>query len=262
MSNFIQTNFFGTSSIKNAIEMLKCYEPEEGYKLGFSGGKDSQVLYWLAKKAEVKFQAIYRLTTVDPPHLVYFIRKYYPDVIIEKPHESMWQLMLRKKTPPTRRIRYCCEVLKERGWNENDKVLTGVRKDESPRRQKWNQTQHCLKGGGYTLVNPMLDFTDVDVWNIIKSNNLPYCKLYDEGFKRLGCIGCPLANWKQREFEFRMFPKYEQAYKRTFERIIIKRKETGMKDLWKNADQLWQWWMYGADFSVYEDPNQLHLFNL
>lgn len=38
----------------------------EGYYLCFSGGKDSQVIYELAKQAKVKFQAYYNVTTVDP----------------------------------------------------------------------------------------------------------------------------------------------------------------------------------------------------
>ena len=55
--------------VAEAIKRLKTFEPPEGYFLAFSGGKDSQAVYHLAKMAGVKFDAHYSLTTVDPPRL-------------------------------------------------------------------------------------------------------------------------------------------------------------------------------------------------
>ena len=107
----------------------------EGYYLCFSGGKDSQVIYELAKQAKVKFQAYYNVTTVDPPELVYFIRKMYPAVIINQPDTTMWELISQKHYPPTRRMRYCCSELKERG-GKGRFVVTGVRWAESRKRRK------------------------------------------------------------------------------------------------------------------------------
>lgn len=117
-----QLSFFSIEKkIQNAITLLKMFEAKaiemhpEGYYLCFSGGKDSQVIYELAKQAKVKFQAYYNVTTVDPPELVYFIRKMYPAVIINQPDTTMWELISQKHYPPTRRMRYCCSELKERG---------------------------------------------------------------------------------------------------------------------------------------------------
>ena len=259
----IETDIFGKKidKISNSIKFLQALEPPQGYTLGFSGGKDSQVAYWILQQAKVKFKSVYRHTTVDPPELVYFIKEVYPDVEIQFPEESMWKLIERKGTPPTRRIRYCCEVLKERGWSSEDLVVTGVRKAESPRRTQWNQTQYCMKGGGYTLVNPILEFSDLDIWEIIKDiAKIPYCHLYDEGFKRLGCVGCPMANYKQREKEFEFYPKIKRAYINTFERMLKTRELRNMKPMWKTKEEVFDWWMYGADFKV--DPRQLTLFNL
>ena len=105
----LETNLFGTTDkVQKAIDRLRAFEPSDGYLLGFSGGKDSQVAYHLAKEAGVKFKAHYHLTTVDPPELVYFIRDHYPDVIVDRPALSMWQLIEKKMTMPTRLIRYCC----------------------------------------------------------------------------------------------------------------------------------------------------------
>ena len=64
--------------VEIAIKWLKAFEPQEGYYVAFSGGKDSQCVYHLCKMAGVKFDAHYNVTSVDPPELVRFIKKNYP----------------------------------------------------------------------------------------------------------------------------------------------------------------------------------------
>ena len=71
-----QINIFNQNKVDVAIERLRLFEPKEGYYLAFSGGKDSQVIYHLAKESGVRFEANYNITGIDPPELVYFIRKY------------------------------------------------------------------------------------------------------------------------------------------------------------------------------------------
>ena len=115
---------FGTDGefrdkVEIAIERLKAFCPEDGYYLAFSGGKDSQCVYHLAKMAGVKFDAHYNVTSVDPPELVRFIRKNYPDVKFEHQMNkdgipyTMWNLIAEQLMPPTRLARFCCEKLKE-----------------------------------------------------------------------------------------------------------------------------------------------------
>ena len=81
--------------VQMSIERLQYFEPPEGYYLAFSGGKDSIVIYDLAVKAGVKFDAHYNLTTVDPPELVKFIKQEYPDVERHRPEMNMWQLIVK-----------------------------------------------------------------------------------------------------------------------------------------------------------------------
>ena len=70
------------------------------------------------------------------------------------------------------------------------------------------------------MVNPIVDWDDSDVWEFLNSNNIPHCCLYDEGFKRLGCIGCPLSGSKNMERDFARWPKYKEMYIRAFQRMI------------------------------------------
>ena len=134
---------------KKAIEALKMFEPEdEPYYLCYSGGKDSDVIRILAQLAGVKHDIVHNLTTVDAPETIKYI-KTIPGVIIDKAqyadgtHKTMWNLIPNKLMPPTRRVRYCCEELKEQGGNGRLKI-TGVRWDESTNRKN-NQ-------GGITVI--------------------------------------------------------------------------------------------------------------
>lgn len=269
-----QLSFFGIEKkIEKAVTMLKMFEAKalemnpEGYYLCFSGGKDSQVIYALAKKANVKFQAYYNVTTVDPPEIVYFIRKAYPDVIINRPETTMWELIKQKHYPPTRRMRYCCSELKERG-GKGCFVITGVRWAESRNRkkrgfaevqgqseakvvlnndndEKRRQIESCQIKGKRVL-NPILDWTDDEVWQFIHTDIRTYCSLYDEGFTRIGCIGCPLASIKQREKELARYPMFKRAYLKAFDRMLSYHKEGRHGSAtWKDAEDVYRWWLYG-----------------
>lgn len=141
----VENTLFGTNDkVKSAIERIKAFEPKDRpYWLAFSGGKDSVCILALAKMAGVRFDAVYNVTSVDPPELVQFIKKQYPEVRREIPHDkngkpiTMWSLLKSKCTPPTRIMRYCCEKLKESS-GVGTVTITGVRWAESNNR-KTNQ---------------------------------------------------------------------------------------------------------------------------
>jgi len=97
-----------------AIQRIQTFEPSEGYYLAYSGGKDSIVIRKLCELAGVKYEVRNAHTTVDPPEVVKSIIN-DQECNINKPDESMWKLIPRKKMPPSRLVRYCCEVLKEEG---------------------------------------------------------------------------------------------------------------------------------------------------
>lgn len=244
-----------------AIQRLKSFEPPDGYWLATSKGKDSRVLETLAEWAGVKHEKHYSLTNVDPPELMQFI-KTFDDVIIDRPKETMWQLIVRKRMPPTRMVRYCCEALKESS-GKNRVTLTGVRWAESSNRKK-NQNlvsigttkkrvvyndendearkavESCYRTKK-TIVNPIIDWSDEDVWEFIKLYEVSYCTLYDEGWKRLGCIGCPMSSNQKKEFD--RWPKYKDMYTKAFQRMIDKRKQDGMPTEWDTGEECMEWWL-------------------
>ena len=82
-----------------AMERLKAFEPEDGYFLAYSGGKDSDCIKILAQLAGVKFEAVHNLTTVDAPETVRYIKS-QPDVRISRSYDrdgkpvTMWNLII------------------------------------------------------------------------------------------------------------------------------------------------------------------------
>lgn len=236
--------FSVTDKVAVAIDRLRYYEPkDQPYFLAFSGGKDSTVILDLAKRAGVKYEAYYNLTTVDPPELVRFIRNEYPDVIWNKPKHTMWQLIVKNRMPPTRIARYCCRELKEQ-YGAGRTIITGVRWAESAKRSSRNLYEGCYTDGSKHFLHVVIDWSDDDVWEYIRSQGLPYCTLYDEGFKRIGCIMCPQSRRKLREEQVRRWPKYKDAYLRAFGRCVDKMKADGIKsENWNSAEDMYRWWM-------------------
>jgi len=234
--------FPNVDKIQISIERIKEFEPPEGYYVAFSGGKDSQVIYELTKMAGVRFDAHYNNTTVDPPELVYFIRKNYPDVTIHRPSRSMWQIIASNTIPPTARVRYCCKELKEYG-GRGRLVMTGIRAQESSKRSKRQILEVCYKDNSKKFLNPIIDWSTEDVWNFIHERNLKYCPLYDKGYIRLGCIMCPCANLKKRITDIIRYPKYYQGYLRAFSKMLENRNYKGHETQWKTPEDVMIWWL-------------------
>lgn len=298
--SLVTDSLFGTENkIEKSIEALKLFEPSEGYYVAFSGGKDSVVVKALCDMAGVKYDAHYRITSVDPPELIRFIKEHHPDVEMEYPRyrdgtiATMWNLIPKKRYPPTRLVRYCCDVLKESG-GKGRLTVTGVRWAESVNRQA-NQgkvtimsldkgtEQEALDSGNFTktdrggvvlvndntesreviegcyqknkvVLNPIIDWEDEDVWEFIKERNLPYCELYDRGYKRLGCIGCPMSTNAKDELE--RYPKYKAAYIRAFERMLNRNRDMYS---WDTGEEVMDWWINPKKEKILDGQMEMEL---
>ena len=225
-----------------AIERIKTFEPEEGYYVAFSGGKDSQVVLDLVERSGVKFDAHMNLTTVDPPELLRFVRENYSGrVTLERPETSMYKLIVKKRIPPTRRMRYCCDHLKERGGSGR-LVVTGIRWAESNRRSQRRMTESCFKDGTKTFLHPIVDWADADVWEYLDGRDLPHCSLYDEGQHRVGCVMCPYAR-RMKEDAVR-WPKFAAMYERACVKAYDKAVADGLeRKTWKDGHDMYRWWI-------------------
>ncbi|EGD47109.1 phosphoadenosine phosphosulfate reductase [Ruminiclostridium papyrosolvens DSM 2782] len=289
-----------------SIELIKYFEPlalqhdPRGYCVAMSWGKDSMANLKLFIKAGVKFFIQWNITGIDPPELIYFGRRQAYElelkgykVIPIHPEKSMIQMIVDHCTPPTALMRYCCDELKEKRPEINKNCIHsfGVRWDESPSRSNGREAMEVISKNkenirlfndngenrkqfevcmakGVKALNPIISWTTEQIWDYHKAERITYCKLYDCGFDRLGCVGCPLANKPNREFEFKMFPEFKKYYMLAFEKMVVERKRRkvdekriakGKKPMpFDTAKNVWNWWIERKSLPAF-NPNQMYL---
>ena len=282
---------------------------QEPFYVCYSGGKDSKVLRRLMEMSDTNYELHYNMTTVDHPSVV---REILDDktIIVDKQRYSdgkqktMWNLIVKKKMPPTRLCRYCCAELKE-GGGKGRICITGVRKAESVNRKlnggevkiingvKAQKTmiENKIEGnfdltpkGGIvmnldnnenrrlveqcyrtnkTIINPIIDWTDEDIWEFSKVENIQQSGLYKQcggRYNRLGCIGCPMASLEEKLLEFAEYPKIKQAYINAFDRMVKNYEVKSTKYDWYDGQAVFDWWLYGDKNTT--DDNQLSMQEL
>lgn len=243
--------------LQKAEKIALNYDAENGYYLAFSGGKDSQALFHMTQLAGVKFRGHMNLTSVDPPEVLRFVKKNYPEVELIKPGKSIFQSAVERNILPTMRVRWCCAEYKETA-GAGKVTLIGIRKEESSRRAKRNeveinnrkfsgnldgleeyrqeqkakrlkrkskadgvnitnadeeQTLGCIHGKESLLISPIIYWTEQDVWEFLNDVvKVPHCSLYDEGWHRIGCIGCPMSSAKQKQIENIRYPHVKRNW--------------------------------------------------
>lgn len=90
----------------------------------------------------------------------------------------------------------CCHVRKiqplKRAFLGLEVWICGLRREQSVTRQDMQMVEWDTANGLIKL-NPLIDFTEGQVWNYIKKNQVPYNKLHDQGFPSIGCQPCTRA---------------------------------------------------------------------
>lgn len=266
------------SRLNYSIELLRRAEklalrlnPENGFYLAFSGGKDSQALYHVAKMAGVKFKAYMSLTSIDPPEVIRFVRKWYPDVEMIKPGISIYEMAKKKHILPTRVKRWCCAVYKE-AYGAGSVTLTGIRKQESARRAKreevsteirgkredytfdeWSEHQEtmvtCVHGKDKVIVSPIIYWSERDVWNFLNNiAGVPHCELYDYGYRRIGCICCPMSTERQKIKELVRYPHVYRNWLKTIKWLM----ERGYVNYHFESPEIGlKWWLSGKPYKEF-----------
>ena len=246
----------------------------------YSGGKDSDTVLRLAQIAKIPFEVQHSHTTADAPETVYHVRDKFRELELagikceidyhtqpDGTRTTMWNLIPRKLIPPTRLVRYCCDELKE-GGGKDRMITTGVRWDESTARKSRGALEIISKRReksiflnndndedrrlfetctmkGKRVANPIIDWETSDVMDFLTGEKVKLCSLYSEGWKRVGCIGCPMAG-KHRYAEFARYPTYKKAYIRAFDKMMEMRRLRDMPrgvEMDETGVDVFHWWM-------------------
>lgn len=216
-----------TSSLQKKIEQsirllqqVQKAHPDDVIEIAYSGGKDSDVILQLAKEAGIRYEAIYKNTTIDPPGTIRHAQDMGATII--RPKRTFAEL-IQKKGAPTRFARFCCSELKE--YKVRDVAVMGVRKAESAKRaERYSEPTQCRfygsKKNHVEAIYPILEWTNEDVAAFISDRKIKCAPIYydAEGTfhveRRLGCMCCPLAAKKNRIEEFRKHPGMVRFYLR------------------------------------------------
>lgn len=184
--------------VNRAIKLLQSIKADE-IELSYSGGKDSDVILELAKMAGIKYRAIYKNTTIDPPYTISHVKSKGVEVV--RPKKTFFDL-IRKSGFPTRRARFCCQHLKE--YKILDNSIQGIRRSESVKRtERYKEPIICRfygsKKNRVSVTLPILEWTDKDIEEFVRERKIQCHPLYYKNGKfdvteRLGCMGCPLAS--------------------------------------------------------------------
>lgn len=253
--------------IRKAEKLALTMQPETGFHVGFSGGKDSQAVLELVKMAGVKYRAVYNVTTNDPADNVRFIKHHYPDVEFSVPEKSYFQLIAQKSVP-TMFNRWCCALFKETA-GVGCVVLTGVRKEESRKRaayeevSKWVRTKdkkesvdldkmeenefRCVGGKDKFMVYPILEWTEKDVWDFIALRGLPVNPCY-KTHKRVGCVFCPFARPKDIRAYCETHPQLKAAFIHAIERYRERERD---RQMLPTAEDDFDWWLSHISLDEY-----------
>lgn len=205
--------------IERSIKFLQIACKGKDVELAYSGGKDSDVILELAKMAGIDYRAIYKNTTIDPPHTIAHCKSKGVEII---PPKKTFAKIIQENGLPTRWSRFCCKFLKE--YKIGDKVITGVRRSESRKRaERYKEPTQCRvypKGERVEIFMPILEWSNEDVKEFIAERGIKCHPLYydEEGNfhveRRLGCLCCPLISKKKRIEDFKKYPNMIKFYAR------------------------------------------------
>lgn len=206
--------------------------------------------------------------------------------------KTMWNLIIKKHMPPTQLMRYCCSALKEQGgkgrmkitgvrWAESNnrrengdlvKIIgkpktvqkfaenTGVNytitkqgglimNDDNDKARR--MVEHCYRTTS-TMINPIIDWSDAEVWEFLNYYGCKSNPLYQCGKNRVGCIGCPMQGADGMRSEFKRYPKYRDNYIRAFDKMLLNMPNKNSVT-WKTGLDVYKWWLR-------DDPDQLSFF--
>ena len=197
--------------VRQSVSLIQKAVCDKVVEVAYSGGKDSDVILELTKMAGVKYRAIYKNTTIDPVGTVKHCKEKGCEIVRPKNDATFFKLV-EKKGFPNRRMRFCCEHLKE--YKILDMAIIGVRKSESRKRaERYKEPIECRFFGSKKkhaqVIYPILDWSDENVVEFIKERGIKCHPLYydEQGNfhveRRLGCVGCPLISKKRRKQQFK-----------------------------------------------------------
>ncbi|WP_244648249.1 phosphoadenosine phosphosulfate reductase family protein [Ruminiclostridium herbifermentans] len=197
--------------------------------VSFSGGKDSTVTSHLVTKAlgTNNVLHIFGDTTLEFEKTYEYKNRFRTNevskgipIISAKNREKNFEELCETIGPPSRVMRWCCTVFKTgaitrtitSAFINKTNILTfyGIRKSESVSRSKYERESESPKIAKQTVVSPIIDWLDYDVWLYILTEKIDFNEAYELGFSRVGCWCCPNNGfWSEFLTKVHMYDQYK-----------------------------------------------------
>ena len=231
---FVKSNRLRLEQLEQeAIEYIKeighRYQIED-MMISFSGGKDSTVVADLVSRAldngEQKILHIFGDTTLEFPLTYEYVQRYKKNhyktpVISSRNRDKDFLQLCSVIGPPSRVMRWCCTVFKtgaitrkiEKVFRNKNHIITfyGIRRSESASRSKYEKESDSPKITKQTVVSPVIDWYDFDIWLYLLSKKIDFNDAYRLGYSRVGCWCCPNnSQWSEFLSKIHMPELYSQ----------------------------------------------------
>lgn len=202
--------------------------PVQDMMISFSGGKDSTVVADLVTRAlgdgDKKILHIFGDTTLEFPSTYAYVERYkkqHPKTPVLSSRNKDKDFMELCKTigPPSRVMRWCCTIFKtgaitrkiEKLFRNKNHIVTfyGIRRSESVSRSKYEKESQSPKITKQTVVSPVIDWYDFDIWLYLLTRGIDFNEAYRWGYARVGCWCCPNnSQWSEFLSKIHMEQQY------------------------------------------------------
>lgn len=232
ISRFVKANadhyFSITEEAEKYIRSFSDRYSVEDMMVSFSGGKDSTVTSHLVNRAlgTNKVLHIFGDTTLEFPSTMEYKKRFSTNeeskgvrVLSAKNREKRFEDLCEVIGPPSRVMRWCCTVFKtgaiqktiSSAFKNKTNILTfyGIRRSESASRSKYERESESPKISKQTVVSPIIDWIDFDIWLYILTTKIDFNTAYRLGYSRVGCWCCPNNGaWSEFLSKVHMYEQY------------------------------------------------------
>ena len=248
-----------TKKVEQAVKLIQLAGANgDVVEVAYSGGKDSDVILELTKMSGIKYRAIYKNTTIDPPGTLSHVKEVGAEIL--NPKKKFFELV-EQNGSPSRFSRFCCRFLKE--YKVLDKAVMGIRKSESTKRAaSYSEPTECRFYGSkkehVEAFYPILEWSDDDVLAFIKERCLKVHPIYyrEDGSidvsRRVGCMCCPMASTRKRRDQFKRWPNMVKAYIRAQQKFRDSHPDSHNTRLYPTV---FDWFFREAFFDKQKDYN-------
>ena len=102
------------------------------------------------------------------------------------------------------------------------------------------------------MIYPLLRWTESEVWQFLKENDLPINPCYKYG-GRVGCMFCPFSKKKQIEFYEQQFPLFKRNLIKSLEIYL---KNSSLKKEFSTPEEYFEWWKNKENIKTYKAKKQ------